>query len=118
MKLPIQKEKEFIIHSAISKSEIIIIDDDPGFSFMLKDYLLTAAEINSELFSNGNEFLEKYKRDDVRTIILDYEFEHGPGGLMILQKIKQLNPLTAVIIVSGQDELTDSILEAKISASS
>ncbi len=93
-------EKEF---------EIYIIDDDPAFSFMLKDYLLSEMEINSQHYSNGTEFLKKYKANDSRKIILDYEFTSGPNGLIVLQKIKELNPLAVVIVVSGQDDLEKAI---------
>ena len=90
-------------------NKIIIIDDDESFSFMLKDYLLTSMQLNSELFSNGNDFLIKYKSNDNRKIILDYEFKEGPNGLVVLQKIKAINPMAIVIIVSGQDDLEKAI---------
>ncbi|MBL0033548.1 MAG: response regulator [Bacteroidetes bacterium] len=83
--------------------EIYIVDDDPAFSFMLKDYLLSAMEMQSKHFVTGAEFLKKYKANDSRKIILDYEFSDGPNGLFVLQKIKELNPTAVVIVVSGQD---------------
>lgn len=90
-------------------AEVIIIDDDQGFSFMLKDYLLTNANMKSELFSNGNDFLKIYKPGDNQKIILDYEFKEGPDGISILGKIKAMNPLAIVIIVSAQDDLEKAV---------
>jgi DNA-binding NtrC family response regulator len=92
-----------------NNTQIAIIDDDPGFSFMLKDYLLSSAEMKSELFSNGGEFLRNYQPNDNRKIILDYEFSEGPNGLIVLQKIKAMNPMAVVIIVSAQDDLEKAI---------
>ncbi len=89
--------------------EIYIVDDDPAFSFMLKDYILSAMEMESKHFTNGTEFLKKYKANDSRKIILDYEFSEGPNGLLVLQKIKELNPTAVVIVVSGQDDLEKAI---------
>lgn len=99
------------IDNTIDQNEfqIYIIDDDPAFSFMLKDYLLSEMQINSQHYSNGTEFLKKYKVNDSRKIILDYEFTSGPNGLIVLQKIKELNPLAVVIVVSGQDDLEKAI---------
>ena len=92
-----------------SKSEIIIVDDDKSFSFMLKDYLLSSAQMKSDLFSNGEDFLKQYKTRDNRKIILDYEFEKGRNGLAILKEIKSINPSAIVIMVSSQDDLEKAI---------
>jgi DNA-binding NtrC family response regulator len=109
MQKPVEQLKEISIDVDSADSQVIIVDDDPGFSFMLKDYLLTAAELRSELFKSGADFLKKYKNNDTRTIILDYEFNEGPNGLTVLQKVKKINPLAVVIVVSGQDDLEKAV---------
>jgi DNA-binding NtrC family response regulator len=93
------------------ESQIAIIDDDPSFSIMMKDYLMNNCDYNTELFENGESFLESYKRDDKRILILDYEFEqpNAINGLAILKKIKMVNPDAIVIIVSGQDSIETAI---------
>jgi len=100
---------EEIIDQATVDTEIVIVDDDPVFSMMLQDYLLSSENLKCELFLNGNDFLKNYKANDVRKIILDYEFREGPDGLFILEKIKALNPLASVIIVSAQDNLEKAV---------
>lgn len=102
---PTEQPSKISVETDKDKTDIIIIDDDLGFSFMLKDYLLTSLLLKSEIFSNGDEFLKKYKLHDRRIIILDYEFDKGPNGLEVLQKIKEINPTAIVIIVSGLDDL-------------
>lgn len=109
MKSPTEQPQKSKFENHDEEAEVIIIDDDRGFSFMLKDYLLTNANMKSELFSNGTDFLKIYKSGDKRKIILDYEFKEGPDGLFILGKIKSLNPLAIVIIVSGQDNLEKAV---------
>ena len=109
MSQPIEQPKKERIELITGKTEIAIVDDDPGFSFMLKDYLLTSAQLKSELFSNGDAFLENYSSGDTRKIILDYEFKEGQNGLMVLQKIKSMNSMAVVIVVSGQDDLEKAI---------
>ena len=90
-------------------TDIVIIDDDPMFCSMLADYLLSSDYLKCEVFLNGNDFLNNYKANDVRKIILDYEFNDGPDGLTILEKIKAINPLANVIIVSAQDNLEKAV---------
>jgi DNA-binding NtrC family response regulator len=109
MPQPTEQLKKTGVDVPAKETEVIIVDDDPGFSFMLKDYLLTSAELNSELFKNGNDFLKNYRPGDSRYVILDYEFNEGPNGLVVLQKIKALNPLAVVIVVSGQDDLEKAV---------
>ena len=76
---------------------------------MLKDYLLTNADLNSELASNGTDFLKSYKAHDTRKIILDYHFEDNTDGIAILVEIKKRNPHAQVIMVSAQDNLETAI---------
>jgi DNA-binding NtrC family response regulator len=109
MQKPVEQFKEVSIDEDTGESQVIIVDDDPGFSFMLKDYLLTAAELRCQLYKSGTEFLKKYRNNDTRKIILDYEFNEGPNGLAVLQKIKKINPLAVVIVVSGQDDLEKAV---------
>ena len=91
------------------KAGIAIIDDDLSFSLMLKEYLLSNAQLNSDLFPNGEDFLKEYRSKDDRKIILDYDFGKGLDGLTILQKIKSINPTATVIMVSSQDDLEKAI---------
>jgi len=109
MTQPLEQPKQISIEDAIGKTEIAIVDDDPGFSFMLSDYLLSYAQLKSEIFLSSNDFLKNYNANDKRKIILDYEFDEGPNGLIVLQKIKAMNPTAIVIIVSGQDDLEKAV---------
>ncbi len=106
---PIEQPLKVSTETETDKSQVIIIDDDSSFTFMLKDYLLSALDIKCELFSNGNDFLSKYKSNDSRKIILDYEFDEGPNGLDILQKIKEINPMSIIIVVSALDDLEKAL---------
>ena len=109
MQQPTEKPEEVSVEEITGRAEIAIVDDDHGFSFMLKDYLLSSLDLKSDLFSNGNDFLKNYSSHDTRKIILDYEFDEGPNGLIVLRKIKAVNPMAVVIIVSGQDNLEKAV---------
>ncbi len=116
MKQPVEKLQEVSIDALDGTSEVIIVDDDPVFTFMLQDYLLTSGELRSEIFDNGTKFLDNYKSNDVRKIILDYEFSEGPDGLAVLREIKKINPMAWVIIVSGQDDLEKAVETIRMGA--
>ena len=90
---------------------IAIVDDNQSFSLILSDYLLDECNLHSTKYSNGNDFLSEYKAGDDRIIILDYDFgkDNGPNGLVILKRIKEINPIARVIMVSGQDNLEVAI---------
>ena len=90
---------------------IAIVDDNTSFSLILSDYLLDECNLHSNKYSNGNDFLSEYTAGDDRIIILDYDFgkDNGPNGLVILKRIKEINPLSRVIMVSGQDSLEVAI---------
>ncbi len=53
MPRPTEQLKEVNIEDVTAKTGIAIIDDDPGFSFMLKDYLLSSLQLKSDLFQTA-----------------------------------------------------------------
>ncbi len=108
MAQPTEQAQEIAIDEKTDAIDVAVIDDDPLFSLMLQDYLLSD-QLNAELFRNGPDFLKTYKPLDPRKIILDYEFDEGPDGLSVLKKIKAINPMASVIVVSGQDDLEKAV---------
>lgn len=92
-------------------SQIIIVDDDPYFSFLIKDYLLSMCDFNAEHFANGEEFLSHYTSNDRRIIILDYDFGQSStlNGLSILKQIRSINLNAIVIMVSSVDDLETAL---------
>lgn len=95
------------LETITGETQVVIIDDDPAFSIMLKDYLIGACDFNAELFDDGEAFLEHYRPDDRRIIILDYYFanKQSMDGLSVLRKIKAINIHATVIMVSVQDNI-------------
>jgi two-component system, OmpR family, response regulator len=86
---------------------IIIVDDDPVQSAMLKDFL-TNSERNIRTINSGEELLSSLDTDpDV--IFLDYNFdlagETAMNGIDILKKIKEVKPTVEVVMLSAQDKI-------------
>jgi DNA-binding NtrC family response regulator len=81
------------------KANILIIDDEEAirdsFSQVLKreGYAAKAAV-------DGREGLEFFKKEQFHVVLLDLKLP-GPDGMVILSKIKEQNPETPVVIITG-----------------
>ncbi len=89
------------------KYMIILVDDDFIFLEMLKESLIDNPELNIVAFQSGEECINHlHLNPDV--IVLDYflnsENPAAKNGLEILKKIRDVNPKTKVIILSGQED--------------
>jgi DNA-binding NtrC family response regulator len=94
--------------------KIFIVDDDTKHLVMLKSHLEKKSDydLHISIFSSGENCLEKlHEKPDI--IILDYWLDgiksDAANGLEILKKIRNSNPDTYVIMMSGQDNLRVAI---------
>jgi DNA-binding NtrC family response regulator len=89
------------------KFKIALIDDEPSFLTMLKDFILKRypnAQVNT--YNSGEEAIEKiYERQDL--IIIDYQLDSvnpaAMNGIQLLQRLKQMYPETPVIFISASE---------------
>ena len=85
---------------------IFIVDDDPLINTLIVRRF-TSEGYHIEAFENGNDCLNALDRNP-DLIILDYFFISGNkelmNGMEVFNKIKELRPETAVIMLSGQDK--------------
>jgi DNA-binding NtrC family response regulator len=80
-----------------------IIEDDPLFSKMIKHILATSGNYEVRNFPDAQSFLTRVTSlPDVVTLDLGLP---DMSGTDLMKKIKNLNPETEVIIISGQDNL-------------
>jgi CheY-like chemotaxis protein len=85
---------------------IFIVDDDPLINTLVAKRF-TSAGYQVEAFENGEDCLEALnKKPDL--IILDYFFINNNrelmNGMEVFEKIKEIQPDTPVIMLSGQDK--------------
>ena len=89
------------------KFKIVVIDDDPSMTEMLKDFITSkynAVEVAS--FKTGEEALSGiYNIPEV--IVLDYHLDsihpEALNGLQILKKLKDIYPESPVIFLSSEE---------------
>jgi DNA-binding NtrC family response regulator len=80
-----------------------VIEDDQLFNRLIVGFLDECSEMEVVPFFNGADFLDRLS-DNPEVVTLDLGLPDGSGA-DILRKIKQSNPETEVIIISGQNDL-------------
>lgn len=98
---------------------IFVVDDDLMQQDMLKDHLSAMSNFTIKTFSTGEECLEQLGQNpDI--IFLDYHLNSQKSaaldGLDILREIKAKNPLTEVVMLSGQDKIEVAVDTMKYGA--
>jgi DNA-binding NtrC family response regulator len=88
---------------------LFIVDDNKMVVQTLRAYLQNrfGSDLTVETFENGESCLEKVNKD-THIVILDY-FMEGKNGLEILKSIKEINPKTEVIMLSGNEDMAVAV---------
>lgn len=91
--------------SAVFK--IFIVEDDPYYARLIQHHFGTFVDCYTEIFLNGTELLKNlYRQPDI--ITLDYGLP-DIDGVELLKKIKEYNSETKVVVVSGQNEMANTV---------
>ena len=91
------------------KSNLFIVDDNKLLAIDLKLFLENkfGSELTITNFSDGESCL-KMVDQHTQIVILDY-FLDGKNGLEILKAIKNVNPNTEVIMLSGNEDIAIAV---------
>jgi FixJ family two-component response regulator len=81
---------------------VYIVDDD---KYVRKGFqiLLQSADINSEAYESGEEFLNAYKPTEKEALVLDIQMP-GFSGIDLLEQMEKNNIYLPVIIVTAFDD--------------
>jgi DNA-binding NtrC family response regulator len=96
------------------KVKILVIDDDPKVSWRLNDGLGKTYEIISA--QGGLEGLQMFSKTKPSLVLLDIRMP-DINGLEVLDKIKSMDQLTEVIMLSGAGETENVVKSIKKGAS-
>ncbi len=88
-------------HSKSSSIKVLIIDDEPGISEVLADYL--GPQFKCTMKNDSRSALQTIEKENFDIIITDMRMPHATG-VDILYKAKECQPHTPVIIMSGYSE--------------
>jgi DNA-binding response OmpR family regulator len=96
------------------KARVLVVDDEEVFVEMLVERL-EARGLEVDKAFDGEEALEKIKSKDLDVVILDVLMP-GKDGIEVLREIKQLKPLTEVIMLTGHATVQTAIDGMKLGA--
>ncbi len=107
----------------MSKSQtakyIFLVDDEPIQNEMLKDYLSENFDYTIKVYDNGEGAIKDLALSP-EIIVLDFHLnahlQTAQNGIQVLQAIKQAQPATKVIMLSGQDKLEVAVDSMKFGA--
>lgn len=92
-------------HSVCLRDRVLVVDDQYGIRILIKE-ILKKDGIETLLAANGTQALKLFVEEKPSLVLLDMRIP-GMSGVEILKKIKEINPETAVMIMTayGDDEM-------------
>jgi len=100
--------------TSINNTTTFIVDDDPFVGLIYKKHLSNLGYTNLHHFQSGVECLDNLHLNP-QVVLLDHQMSQV-NGFEVLKKIKRSNPDTAVIMVSGQEDMATALNALKYGA--
>jgi len=95
-------------------ARVLLVDDEEQFVEILADRLRSRGfEVRTAL--TGEDALVKLNQEEADVVVLDI-FMPGKGGIETLREIKQLSPLTEVMMLTGHATMDSAIKGLKFGA--
>ena len=94
--------------------KILLVEDDPNFGIVLKDYL-TMNDYNVIHAKNGMEGFEKFKKDDYDLCILDVMMPYK-DGFTLAKDIREKNQDVPIIFLTAKAMKEDVLKGYKVGA--
>ena len=96
------------------KKKILLVEDDPNFGIVLKDYL-TMNDFDVVLAKNGMEGFEKFKKDNYDVCILDVMMPYK-DGFTLAKEIREKNENVPIIFLTAKTMKEDVLKGYKAGA--
>ena len=98
----------------LSNKKILLVEDDPNFGSILKDYLMMN-EFEVTLAKNGMEGFEKFKKDTFDLCILDVMMPYK-DGFTLAREIRDKNKEIPIIFLTAKTMKEDVLKGYKVGA--
>lgn len=89
------------------KYKILVVDDEEGILFTLKNHL-KMADYNVETAQSGMEAYEKVRKDKYHIVLTDIVMPEM-DGIELLKEIKKYDALTQVIMMTGYSTMDKTL---------
>jgi diguanylate cyclase (GGDEF)-like protein len=96
------------------QQRILVVDDDEAVCLMLSRALSGAAHI-VEMAYGGQEAIDRMRNDSFDLVITDLKMP-AIGGVEVLTKAKELDPLSEVIVITGYASVNSAVEVMKLGA--
>jgi DNA-binding NtrC family response regulator len=98
---------------------IYLVDDDTVFLTLIQSELSSIGNVKVRTFATGESCL-KHMDKNPSVVVLDYELSSEDptvmNGVEVLQKVKEGNPNTEVLMISGWEDVTIAVASMKFGA--
>ena len=98
---------------------IYLVDDDPVYLTLLQSDFHTMPKTKTKTFTTGEACLKQMHLNPAM-VVLDYELADDDSaelnGVEVLRKIKETNPETEVVMLSGWDDVIIAVASIKFGA--
>lgn len=98
----------------VSNKKILLVEDDPNFGSILKDYLVMN-DFDVTLAKNGMEGFEKFKKDTYDLCILDVMMPYK-DGFTLAREIRDKNKEIPIIFLTAKTMKEDVLKGYKVGA--
>jgi len=95
-------------------AKVLVIDDEKNILEAVKMVLIHEG-YGVELASSGLDGIDLFRRGHHEIVLLDVRMP-GQDGLQVLRVIKDLSPLTEVIMISGHSGIEEALTAARLGA--
>ncbi len=92
----------------MDNSKLVYIIDDDKFVREGIESLLKTVNLNSQSFSNCNDFLDSFSPDQNSCLLLDIRMP-GMSGLMLQQHLRQKNIKIPIIVITGHADVSIAV---------
>jgi len=97
-----------------TQKKILLVEDDPNFGSVLKDYL-SLNDYDVTLAKNGMEGFEKFKKDNYHLCILDVMMPYK-DGFTLAKEIRERNKEVPIIFLTAKAMKEDVLKGYKVGA--
>lgn len=97
-----------------AQKKILLVEDDPNFGSVLKDYLMLN-DYDVTLAKNGMEGFEKFKKDNYHLCILDVMMPYK-DGFTLAKEIRERNKEVPIIFLTAKAMKEDVLKGYKVGA--
>jgi len=96
-------------------SPILVVDDDEGLLLSIKASIASAGMPEPALISDSRQVMDAIQNNRFRLILLDLIMP-DPGGMKLLQQIKEVFPAIECIIITAVDDVPSAVQAMQLGA--